>query len=278
VVGVNGSGKSTLLDVIAGRRPPTSGRVVTGPTARIGIHDQSGRDLDPTLRVREAVAGGNEPSWWHASLLERFWFDADAQWSPIELLSGGERRRLQLVLTLAAGPNVLLLDEPTNDLDLDTLRALEDFLDDWPGALVVVSHDRTFLDRTVDDVDVLDGEGGAARWPGGHEAWLEHRRETARGSVGTRRKPRDAAPVAESPVSAQRSAGTIRRRLAEVERVMAALEETVQQLTQAVMAATDDHVSLAELTVELARAESDLAAAEEDWLLLSEELEGLRSR
>src|SRR5204862_8199268 len=85
-----------------------------------------------------------------AALLEAFWFETDAQWAPIGLLSGGERRRLQLVLALATRPNVLLLDEPTNDLDLDTLRALEDFLDGWPGALVAVSHDRTFLERTVD--------------------------------------------------------------------------------------------------------------------------------
>ena len=184
LVGANGSGKSTLLDVIAGRRPATGGRVVVGPTARIALHDQRGRDLDLRLRVRDAVADGNEPSWWHSSLLERFWFDSDAQWAPIELLSGGERRRLQLVLTLAARPNVLLLDEPTNDLDLDTLRALEEFLEDWPGAAVLVSHDRTFLDRTVDDVVVLDGRGGAGRWPGGYASWLEHRRDSGESSTG----------------------------------------------------------------------------------------------
>ena len=111
-------------------------------------------------------------------MLERFWFDTDTQHAPIELLSGGERRRIQLVLTLAQKPNVLLLDEPTNDLDLDTLRALEVFLDDWPGAVIVVSHDRAFLDRTVDDVLVIDN-GRARRWPGGYEQWLQDRRTTA---------------------------------------------------------------------------------------------------
>src|SRR3546814_4662324 len=99
-------------------------------------------------------------------MLEAFWFDDDAQWAPIELLSGGERRRVQLLLTLAQKPNVLLLDEPTNDLDLDTLRALEDFLDDWTGALIVVSHDRAFLERTVADELVID-DGKAGRRPGG---------------------------------------------------------------------------------------------------------------
>ena len=105
------------------------------------------------------------------ALLESFWFDTDAQWAPVGLLSGGERRRLQLLLVLAAQPNVLLLDEPTNDLDLDTLRVLEEFLDDWPGALVVVSHDRAFLERTVTDVLVMDGDAPPARRPGGYAAW-----------------------------------------------------------------------------------------------------------
>src|SRR4029079_11589758 len=100
-----------------------------------------------------------------ARLMERFWFDGDAQWATIGTLSGGERRRLQLLLVLARQPNVLLLDEPTNDLDLDTLRALEDFLDSWPGALIVVSHDRAFLDRTVDEVLAIDGHGRAALAP-----------------------------------------------------------------------------------------------------------------
>src|SRR3546814_8941353 len=121
------------------------------------VYDQRGADLDPKQRVREAIAGpSRQPDWTDARLLEAFWFDDDAQWAPIELLSGGERRRVQLLLTLAQKPNVLLLDEPTNDLDLDTLRALEDFLDDWPGALIVVSHDRAFLERTVADVLVID--------------------------------------------------------------------------------------------------------------------------
>ena len=177
VVGVNGVGKSTLLDVMAGQLAPLAGRVSVGPTVRIGYYDQRHRELDPRLRVYETVtAPGATPTGWEAAMLERFWFDADVQRSPVELLSGGERRRLQLVRILAAAPNVLLLDEPTNDLDLDTLRALEDFLDGWPGTVVAASHDRAFLDRVVDDVIVLDGSGKAGRWPGGHAAWLDHRR------------------------------------------------------------------------------------------------------
>src|SRR5690606_6097898 len=176
IVGANGTGKSTLLDIIAGRLSPDEGRVEVGTTARIGYYDQRGRDLDPTQRVRDAVTGGErDADWSDAALMEAFWFDDDAQWAPIGMLSGGERRRLQLLLTLAERPNVLLLDEPTNDLDLDTLRQLEDFLEEWPGALVVVSHDRAFLERTVTDVIVLDGEGFAGRRPGGYAADDEER-------------------------------------------------------------------------------------------------------
>ena len=275
VVGANGSGKSTLLDVIGGRREPSGGEVVVGPTVRVGIYDQRGRDLDPGLRVRDAVAGRAEPSWWHAGLLERFWFDRDAQYAPIELLSGGERRRLQLVLTLAERPNVLLLDEPTNDLDLDTLRALEDFLDDWPGAVVVVSHDRTFLDRTVDDVLVLDGRGGARRWPGGYAGWLEHRRSTAESSVGSGPRRRPPEPRSRPGTTRRRSASTLRRSLKEIEAEIEALERSVAELTERVARASDDHIGLAEAARRLAAAESELAETEERWLSLSQELEDL---
>jgi ATP-binding cassette subfamily F protein uup len=176
LVGANGSGKSTLLDIIAGRLTPSEGSVETGPTVRLGYYDQTSRDLDPTLRVREAVAGRlGQPNWEQARLMERFWFDSDAQWAPIGTLSGGEQRRLQLLLVLATLPNVLLLDEPSNDLDLDTLRTLEDYLDAWPGTVVVVSHDRAFLERTVEEVLVLDGKGRAAVAPGGYAGYAASR-------------------------------------------------------------------------------------------------------
>ena len=164
---------------------------MTGQTVDVGYYDQLGRSLDGGLRAIEVVAGpSRRPDWSDEALCRRFWFDADAMWAPVDSLSGGERRRLQLVATLARQPNVLLLDEPTNDLDLDTLRALEDFLDEWPGALVAVSHDRAFLERTVADVVVLDGRGFAGRWPGGHAAWLEQFRRDPppyRRSVGRSR-------------------------------------------------------------------------------------------
>ncbi|MEO5725350.1 MAG: ABC-F family ATP-binding cassette domain-containing protein [Ilumatobacteraceae bacterium] len=188
IVGPNGAGKSTLLDIIAERLQPTAGVVERGATVSVGYYDQLGRGLDPAKRVRDVVAGDKgEPSLADVILMKRFWFDGDAQFAPLGTLSGGERRRLQLLLTLIEQPNVLLLDEPTNDLDLDTLRALEDFLDDWPGIVVAVSHDRSFLDRVTDELLALDGRGGIRWVRGGVAAWLTERAVAAAG-------PKHAAP------------------------------------------------------------------------------------
>ncbi len=276
LVGPNGAGKSTLLDVMAGKRAPTRGRVVVGPTVRVGYHDQRGTDLDPALRVHEAVAGaGVDPGGEAAALLERFWFDADAQRAPIGLLSGGERRRLQLVITLAAAPNVLLLDEPTNDLDLDTLRALEDFLDGWPGAVIAASHDRAFLDRTVEEVVVLDGSGRAGPWPGGYEAWLDHRRQP-RPERPRSERPQSERPRSEEPGRRQapaRSAGTIRRELAQAERDLDGRRRQVVELAELMRSGAADHEALARLGRKLAEAEEARTAAEDRWLELSMELD-----
>ena len=216
---------------------------------------------------------GAEPDWWDIALLERFWFDTDAQRAPIELLSGGERRRLQLVLTLAAKPNVLLLDEPTNDLDLDTLRALEDFLDDWPGAVIVISHDRTFLDRTVDDVLVID-DGRARRWPGGYAGWLAQRAPASTRSLDTSATPRTAAtepPAREA--TAHRSRSTVRHELKTAEKDMAKVEKDVARLRAELETVGTDHQELARVGAELAGREAELAAIEEVWLERTAELE-----
>jgi ATP-binding cassette subfamily F protein uup len=225
--------------------------------------------------VREAVAGDKgEPSVADVILMKQFWFDGDAQFAPIGTLSGGERRRLQLLLTLVQQPNVLLLDEPTNDLDLDTLRALEDFLDDWPGIVVTVSHDRSFLDRVTDELFALDGRGGAAWIRGGVAAWLAQR-EAAPSSAKpvANAKPVVVAGQRPKPVSG-RSPSTVRRQLGQAERDLAAATERrdgiVAELSTAV-----DHREMGAIGARLTAAQGAVDAAEELWLRLADEAEAL---
>ncbi|MFL6332475.1 MAG: ABC-F family ATP-binding cassette domain-containing protein [Pyrinomonadaceae bacterium] len=184
VIGPNGAGKTTLLEIVAGRVAPDSGSLEVGQTVRIGYYDQESRALDEQERVIDyirAVAERVETadgSYITASqMLDRFLFTGAMQYAPIAKLSGGERRRLYLLHVLMAAPNLLLLDEPTNDLDIQTLMVLEDYLDGFPGNLIVVSHDRYFLDRTVEHVIRFEGGGRLREYPGNYSAFLEAQRE-----------------------------------------------------------------------------------------------------
>ncbi|MEY3816979.1 MAG: hypothetical protein RI966_956 [Actinomycetota bacterium] len=278
IVGPNGAGKSTLLDLISGRLKPTHGHLDIGSTVKIGYYDQLGRELNVNQRVREAVAGDKgQPSIEDNQLMRQFWFDGDTQHAPISTLSGGERRRLQLLLTLIEQPNVLLLDEPTNDLDLDTLRALEDYLDEWPGIVVVVSHDRVFLDRTVVDVLALDGVGGAAVVRGGVAGWLKQRKSapTEQMSGAQRGKlistPDVAAAELKQKSKSTKSPSTLRRLLAQSETTLAKATAELEKLTAQMSAAGSDHVKLTKISEELAKAQAKVNSAEETWLALAAE-------
>ena len=298
IVGANGSGKSTLLDIVSGRLVPESGRVEIGPTVRIGYYDQFARTLDVSARVRDVVAGGagvaGNPD--DLKLMEQFWFDADAQRAQVGTLSGGERRRLQLLLTLAERPNVLLLDEPTNDLDLDTLRALEDFLESWPGTLVVVSHDRAFLDRTVEEVLAIE-DGTARLVAGGYAGWRDarsaRRGASSDGGRGTATLPgpgtgtgtgsaaradpavdgASSSPPAATPEGERRSASTLRHLIKETDRDIARFTKERDKLATELTAAGEqsDHQALARVGGRLAEVEALLAVTEERWLDLAEE-------
>jgi ATP-binding cassette subfamily F protein uup len=184
VIGPNGAGKTTLLEIIAGRVEPDAGSLDVGQTVRIGYYDQESRALDEQERVidyiravAERVETADGSFITAGQMLERFLFTGAMQYAPIAKLSGGERRRLYLLRVLMGAPNVLLLDEPTNDLDIQTLITLEDYLDGFPGNLIVVSHDRYFLDRTVEHIFRFEGGGSLREYPGNYSAFLEARRK-----------------------------------------------------------------------------------------------------
>jgi len=271
IVGPNGAGKSTLLDMIAGRLTPTVGTLDIGKTVLVGYYDQLGKELDLSKRVRDVVAGDKgSPSVEDLNLMKRFWFDGDAQFAPLSTLSGGERRRLQLLLTLIEQPNVLLLDEPTNDLDLDTLRALEDYLDDWPGIVVVVSHDRAFIDRTVEEILALDGEGGAALVPGGVATWLQQR--SARATTPRSAPNQRSSSTKPAKQKSSRSPSTLNRLIANVEKDMTKRTTRQTTLYQDIADAGNDHKKLAALGEEIAQLQTAIESLETQWLELTEEL------
>jgi ATP-binding cassette subfamily F protein uup len=227
LVGANGSGKTTLIRLLAGDRLPDSGEVQRGQTVRLAELSQDTTELPGGVRVLESLeqvrqrtttSTGQELT--ASSLAERFGFRGEKLYTRTDELSGGERRRLQLMRLLMAEPNVLLLDEPTNDLDIDTLTALEDLLDGWPGTLVVVSHDRYFVERVCDDVYALPGDGGLRHLPGGVDQYLQERSDEEAQAAPARRGngggARSGAGAAARATGAQQKA--TRRALSRIER------------------------------------------------------------
>jgi ATP-binding cassette subfamily F protein uup len=268
LVGPNGCGKSTLLDLLAGRKAPAAGTIEVGPTVVTGYYDQNAIELDEAARVRELVAGptGVPGTPADVALMDRFWFTGALQFARPSTLSGGERRRLQLLLLLATRPNVLLLDEPTNDLDLDTLRILEDFLEDWPGALVVVSHDRTFLQRTTERL--MSMQDGGLSEIASLDTWLARIDEPA--LDGPRAPSKRAAKVRTTEGPRPRSASTIGRQLREAEKEMERLGRQRDELHEALVASASDHLVLASLGRQLTEVQGRLNEAENRWLALAE--------
>lgn len=185
IVGPNGCGKSTLLEVLSGRQEPDQGKIVIGSTVRIGYFSQEGKELDPEQKVIDYLRGfgenldTGEGRLTAAQMLEKFLFPPALHYTQIRRLSGGERRRLFLLGILMEVPNVLILDEPTNDLDISTLRVLEDYLETFSGAVLTVSHDRYFLDRVVDTICAFQPDGSIRRYLGGYTDYLAQREETA---------------------------------------------------------------------------------------------------
>jgi ATP-binding cassette subfamily F protein uup len=267
LVGVNGSGKTSLTRVLAGSLEPSLGSVDRGATVRLAFLSQDTAEIRGDLRVLEAVEEvrgygrlGDGRELTASSLLERFGFRGERARTLVRDLSGGERRRLQLMRLLMSEPNVLVLDEPTNDLDIDTLTALEDLLDHWPGTLVVVSHDRYFVERVCDDVYALLGSE-LRHLPGGIEQYLSLRRPDA--------------PVArvERSLPAQAVVRAARKEAARLERAIEKLIEREGELSASMSAAATDYARLGELQASLEETVAERERLEGAWLEAAESSE-----
>ena len=267
IIGSNGSGKTSLIRMILGEIEPTKGSVKTGVTVKPAYLSQHLEELNPKWRVLEAVEHvasrvelGKGRELTASQLCERLGFGADAQWTPVSDLSGGERRRLQLTRLLMGGPNVLVLDEPTNDFDVETLTALEDLLDGFAGTLLVISHDRYFLERVCDDFVALYGDKRISSLTGGIDEYLvvrlSHEAVTAQSG----------ATKVTTSASEQRAAA---KDIARLERAIVKIDTEERALHARMIESAQDHDALARMNKELHELSAKKAALEDEWLSLS---------
>ena len=271
IVGINGAGKTTLMRTLAGQIQPFAGKLVTGVTVKAAFLTQHLDELNPTWRVLEAVEKvaahielGNGKTLSASQLCERLGFDKDSQWTPVGDLSGGEKRRLQLTRLLMDSPNVLLLDEPTNDFDIETLTELEDLLDSFGGTLIVISHDRYFLERVCDRFVGLLGDGALRDLPRGVDQYLEQRTESLS-------KPVDSSK--EKGVSSAAEQRQLKKDLVRVERQIQKAREKVADLESALEAAAFNPEELIRINSDLEAQRSELNTREEEWLEITVQLD-----
>ena len=275
VVGVNGAGKTTLFRALLGQIGSAAGKITTGVTVKPAYLSQHLEELDPTWRVLEAVEKvanqvqlGNGKELSASQLCEKLGFNTDSQWTPVGDLSGGERRRLQLTRLLMDSPNVLLLDEPTNDFDVETLTALEDLLDSFGGTLLVISHDRYFLERVCDRFVGLLGDSKLRDLPGGIDEYLKLRARSIEpsGSATPKVKTSNIAEIKE-----------VRKEIAKYERQIAKLEAQILELESQQSELAFDHEKLAQNMEELGKLTEEKSGIEESWLQANTSLEGLEN-
>jgi ATPase subunit of ABC transporter with duplicated ATPase domains len=274
VVGANGAGKTTLLRLLAGTLAPTGGRLRVGSTVRSAFLSQELAELPDQLRVLEAVEevarrvrlGDRELS--AAQLAEVFGFTEKRLWTPVGDLSGGERRRLQLLRLLAGEPNVLLLDEPTNDLDTDTLAGLEDLLDTWPGTLVVASHDRYLIERVTDAVYGMFGDGRLTHLPGGIDEYVAR----ASGDTTPRSSRRPQTARSRGSAATERSERQLTQQLGRLEREVSRLERQEAELHEQMAAHATDYAKVTELDERLRAVRAERERVEDAWLALADQL------
>ena len=271
IVGINGAGKTTLMRTLVGEIQPTAGKLVTGITVKPAFLTQHLDELDPTWRVLEAVekianrvelGGGRELS--ASQLCERLGFDRESQWTPVGDLSGGERRRLQLTRLLMDSPNVLLLDEPTNDFDIETLTELEDLLDGYGGTLIVISHDRYFLERVCDRFVGLLGDKLVRDLPRGVDEYLELRHNATNISTSVQKEKKSSNAAEERQLKKDK---------VRLERQMEKADSKISELENELEAAAFDPARLQILTGDLENLRLEKAKLEEAWLQVTLSLE-----
>lgn len=283
LVGVNGAGKTSLLRALAqacrtqGDEQPAAGKIVVGKTVRLAYLSQEVAELNPNLRVLEAVQQvrdrvdlGKGREMTAGQLCEQFGFSNEKQWTPVGDLSGGERRRLQILRLLMDEPNVLFLDEPTNDLDIETLTQLEDLLDGWPGSMIVISHDRFFIERTTDRVMALLGDRSLRMLPRGIDEYLERRqRQAAVAAPAAPAAPAQAAAAA--PAVSPQAARAAKKELQKVERQLEKMSTRETSLHAQIAENATDFEKVAKLDAELRELVAERDVLEMRWLELAED-------
>ena len=295
IIGPNGYGKTTLVRMICGLLEPDQGRIVRGETVRIGYFPQesfAGEDFDPTVKAIDYIRrisqeiqtpGGTLTA---AQMMEKFLFPADLQYTEIGRLSGGERRRLYLLRVLMEAPNVLVLDEPTNDLDIETLAVLEDYLEQFPGVVIAVSHDRYFLDKLMNHVFVLAGNGEVRHYTGGYADYradvaAERQRLAAQQRLDSQPLPNSSPKKPSGGRSHQEKlkfSFKEQREYEEIDGVIAGLEEKIAQTEALIAQNASDYAALQELTAEKEELETQLAAKMERWVYLNDLAERIEAQ
>ncbi|MFC4556779.1 ABC-F family ATP-binding cassette domain-containing protein [Virgibacillus kekensis] len=272
IIGPNGAGKTTLLNIMARRVLPDRGEVEIGETVKIGYYTQGDEELDPEMRiidyireVAEVIHTREGETITAEQMLERFLFSRSAQWTYIGRLSGGEKRRLYLLKVLMTEPNVLFLDEPTNDLDTQTLSVLEEYLDQFPGVVITVSHDRYFLDRVVDHLLIFKESKAIEDFYGNYTDYLARRTEE---SEGARKKQVKSKP--QKTLNRRKMSYKDKKEWETIEDDITALEDTIAELEKSIAGAGSDLEKVQELYAEQAAAEKELEAKMERWEELSE--------
>ena len=274
IVGHNGAGKSTLLGLIGGRVAPDSGTVEQGATVRIGWFSQEGRELDPQQRVYDFIhqvaeeVRTDQGTFSAAQMMERFLFPPELQSVPIGRLSGGERRRLYLLSVLMEAPNILLLDEPTNDLDVTTLAILEDYLEDFPGAVLTVSHDRFFLDRVAEQIFEVRGDGDVERYSGNYSDYAAQRREKAEPAAKKQEKSAQERPRSHS--QKLRFSFKEQREFEHIDEEIAHLEEQLATCAAEQERCGSDYVHLQELQAQQEELQKLLDEKMDRWVYLND--------